>query len=99
MQAMGTRGRIAPLMAGALLLGACAPSSPFAADDPADPALPVAATSYASPFAGQPRFATVEARPWRRTNDLVRRLGGPAGHLREPAEADDPATGGGNARP
>lgn len=99
MRAMRTKGRIVPPMAAALLLAACAPSTPFAADRPDDPALPVAATSYASPFAGQPRFATVEARPWRQTNDLVRRLGGPAGHLREPPEADDPVTGGGNPRP
>lgn len=99
MQAMRTKGRIVPPMAAALLLAACAPSTPFAADRPDDPALPVAAAAYASPFAGQPGFTTVEPRPWRRTNDLVRRLGGPAGHLREPPEPDAPATDGGKVRP
>ncbi len=84
--------RFAGLMT--LALGACAPAQPFAADDPSDPAQPTAALSYTSPFAGQPGFAVVQPRPWRETNDLVRRLGGPAGHLREAPDADA-----GKARP
>ncbi|WP_374443347.1 hypothetical protein [Stella sp.] len=82
------------------MLAACAPAAPFAADDPADPTHRAATPAYRSPFAGQPAFAVAEPRPWRETNDLVRRLGGAAGHLREPPAPDGDGTGGSRqARP
>ncbi len=82
--------------AGLLLLAACAPSTPFAAVDPADPAHGAPMPAYRSPFLDQPAFAVVDARPWRESNDLVRRLGGAAGHLREPAA---PGGDAGDTRP
>ena len=74
----------------ALLLGACAPAPPFAAADPSDATARVTEQPYRSPFEGQARFQTVEPRPWRETNDLVGRLGGPGPHMR-PAEDETPA--------
>lgn len=71
------------LAALATLATACAPATPYAGNDPADPGVAAALPIYQSPFSGQPAFATVEPRPWRQTNDLVRGLGGPAGHLRD----------------
>lgn len=69
-------------LATALLLGACAPGTPFAAADPSVATASVEVQPYRSPFAGQPRFETVEPRSWRETNDLVGRLGGPGPHMR-----------------
>lgn len=97
-----TSGRAGPWRAAAVasLLAACAPGDPFAADDPADPARRAAVPAYQSPFASQPAFAVVEPRPWRETNDLVRRLGGPAGHLREaPEPGGDGVADGQRGRP
>ena len=70
------------LLGVAFLLGACAPGQPFAAADPSAATASVTEQPYRSPFAGQPRFETAEPRPWRETNDLVGRLGGPGPHMR-----------------
>lgn len=70
------------LLGPAFLLSACAPGTPFAAADPSVATANVEEQPYQSPFGSQPRFETAGPRPWRETNDLVGRLGGPGPHMR-----------------
>jgi hypothetical protein len=91
--------------ASALLLGSPATlAQSTARPDPADPRLTVPAPATGSAYAGYRGFRDEPLADWRAVNDEMRRLGGPAGHMRDAAKAPDrdgtppaaatPATGG-----
>lgn len=63
--------------------------APLQRTDPADPALPVPAARYDSPYANYQRFEEQKPASWRALNDEVERLGGHEGHIKG-ATANEP---------
>lgn len=88
------------LIRSALLSAALLAATPLAAiADPlpvvADPAAPAAALEYRSPFSGYQRPRLDGVADWRRSNEVVREVGGFAGSLKDPP----PPPGGAPAAP
>lgn len=73
-----------------LALAACAPTS-LVGGDPSDSTVAVPAKVYAPVPTEIVTWQPARTRPWRETNDRVRRLGGPNAHMRaDSAEEDAP---------
>ncbi len=65
-------------------------AAPLQRSDPADPALPVPAARYDSPYSGYQRFEEQKPASWRALNDEVERLGGHEGHIKGSAPNEPP---------
>jgi hypothetical protein len=81
--------RLAFTVLAVLTLAACAPVPPMIGADPAAASADGRSPSYRSPFKDYVKFAPIEPRSWRETNDRVRDLGGPDPHMLADSE-DDP---------
>lgn len=65
-------------------------ASPLQRFDPADPALPVPAARYDSPYSAYQRFEEQKPASWRALNDEVERLGGHEGHIKGAGASEPP---------
>ncbi|MSO75643.1 MAG: hypothetical protein EXQ87_01840 [Alphaproteobacteria bacterium] len=84
--------RLLGLCAGILALAPAAlMAEPAALSEAADPAQPVPAIAYQSPFTGFQSFRAEPPQPWVRSNERVRAVGGHGGALQEDGKASEPA--------